>query len=1584
VRELGAGASGRVLLVQERSGGLAQRALKIVQPEAEEAVRCEFTLLTRIAHPHLARVHELVRVDESELGARLPRAALGLVSDFAAGVPADRAARELSLSRPRLLLFAVRVLDRTARALAAVHAHGFVHGDVKPDNVIVTPDAAELRLIDLGFARPPGFVAQPSGTPHFMAPELWRGEVSPASDVFALGVLVRELLSPAQGVFDGPRSVAEHLARALQPLAALPAWVPAPLEALLSRMCAPDRTQRLGSARAVLEALADVAASLEAPLARELVGPAAAARSAAERASAVTALPLFGQSEALAKLGVALRKRELCAVVGPLGSGRSRVVRDAVFALQLERAGRGAPVPSYRVLTRLPQALDDGPQLLHVLRADAVDLNEAHALLLAARVVGQECLIVLERTLPLTAADVTAVAVERLSSAAVQELLQSALPEQPIKASLVRDATAASGGMAARLCQLLGAGLLAGADMSLSAGLRAHALRAGADDAHIPEQAWPLVQTLCVAGGSLPQNAVLVCVPNEALAAGAHLACALGLCSRSSDGRLALRPDVQASVWKQLSPERRSELARAIPAGQLGPRARAFLACAQADSARVVAEFANAAQLELQNGDPAAAADLTTEAEQLLGRLPEPLALLRAEALRALGDYRQALATLAAVSGVPAQLARAEILRLLGDASAAREAAEAILTQHRHDRDDKEDRQARTGRPAASALLARLALDSGEHDLCREHALTALASDEDPAARRASEVLALLELGLGQLLPARAAAEVGLGWARRRGERAAEARLLAVVGAIDRADGELRSAARSFARACELADAQGEYHAAASFLINLGTAQLDAGELGPALRSLRQGARRLARLGRQRDLARALTNLVLAAQLTGDFERALSLGELAEQTARDANDVCALAFALLSSAEVMAEQGQLVAARERLRTLPSLAALAPVDRASALARAASLHAGLGDAVHAALQLEAAEALLPSAGAADVECALARAALCRLQGDPIAAAGHAERALASANLRGEFAVQVLALLAAGAAAEALGDLALSRNRFAQLRTLLDSAALTLSAVERALLRRVKAYRAALSALPMAQPRVEVDQRFRQLTLIVKRLTAETRLQRLYELILDGAIELSGAESGVLLRKDAQGGVRVRAARSEGGSSVAGAQLSQSIVARVLATGQPLSTVDAAEDARLSAATSVHALCLRSVLALPIRVHDDVVGLIYLEDRLRPFAFGEAEVALLADFSDLSAMTISGLERLRRERRAVRRLSLAQARLARQVEVQALEISSWKSAKQGAGEHPGIVAESSAMREVLALSLRVARSDVPVLIRGESGTGKELVAKAIHDASSRREQPFISENCGAIPEALLESALFGHVKGAFTGADRRRIGLFEAANGGTLLLDEIGEMNPNMQARLLRVLQDGEVRPLGGERSVRVDVRVLAATHRDLDAMVADGSFREDLFYRLAVVSVAIPPLRERSDDILPLVRYFIHKHAPDRSPRVDRRALDRLLSQPWPGNVRQLENEVRRALVLGGDVLREEHFGVARAREAGNAPAELHLRSQIDDLERRLIRRALDIAKGNQTRAAELLGVSRFGLQKMLKRLGLLA
>jgi transcriptional regulator with GAF, ATPase, and Fis domain len=1669
VRELGAGDSGRVWLVNDCLAGGVARALKWVQPEAAERVHCELALLSRIVHPNLARVYELVRGPAP--------GALGLISDYAPGEPVDRAARKLATRREELLTFALRVLHATASALAALHDHGFVHGDVKPEHGLVSPDAARLHVIDLGLARPPGLESQVSGTPHYMAPESWRGEVAPAGDIYALGVTVRELLAPA----DPPLTAAEpelYFARSLQPRAALPSWVPAPLAGLLERMCAVDRAARIATGAELVDALADLGAALGGKLGRELGASATQQRKARARASALTALPLIGRQGAFAALREALEREPLIAVVGARESGRSRVVRDAVFAWQAACSARGDAIASYRVVTRLPELPESGASVLHVLDADTAEASEVQAWLRAAELIGGPQRVVLECTaLPAGFAGLS-IALPLLAAADVQALLRAALPGESVREPLVREALAVSGGLAARLCRVLIAARLAGAELSDPSVLRAHAARAEGE-VRVPERALPLARLLAVSGGSLSHAAAVSCGSELAIAEAARALCALGLCTRGEGGRLRLRPDVQLGLWRQLTAAERAELARglrALPEEAWDGRERAFLALASGEPAAAASELAALAEQLLGAGDPAAAHALLVEARELFEELPAQLALCDAEALRALGRYPRALATLEPIvaasgeleldaigigrsngagvsraasqlgafasSGLartarsPAEEARsvlsgaaqqargiaerglllrrdvpgaddgaaepsrpddaararmspavveravvllAEVSRLSGDAVRARAIAEQVLA-----------RVSAGARAACHALLGRVALDAGDWTRCRAHAREAARLEDEPAALRASELLALADLSEGELARARVHADAGIAAARHQGARAAEARLCAVLGSIERAEGAPLAAARSFGRAFELARAHGEYHAAASFSVNLATAQLDAGELGPALRNLRRGASALARLGRERDSARVLTNLALAAQLMGDFASALAAGEQAQAFAARAGDAFASAVALLSCAEVALERGDSAGARARLEALPELSGLAPVDRAVALARAAALWVGLREEAAALQQLTAAEALLPSAPAAAAECALARCALVRARGEHAAALEHAERAVAEAKARGELAVSVLSLAAAAHAAEASGQVALAHARFSELRALLDAAALTLTAAERAQLRGVRAYRAALAALPAAAPgtREQVDQRFRQLTWHVKRLTGETRLSRLYDAILEAAIELSGAESGVLLRRVAE---RVRPCAvfgPAGTEALAGAQWSQSIVTRVLASGQPLSTVDAAQDASLAAASSVHALSLRSVLALPIRVQDAVSGVIYLEDRLRPFAFGEAELAVLSDFSALAALAITGVERLRRERRAVRRLSLAQERLARQLELQAQELEAWKQtqAPGDPSEQTGIVAQSGAMREVLGLALRVASSDVPVLIRGESGTGKELVARAIHAHSPRNKRPFVSESCAAIPEALLESALFGHVKGAFTGADRRRVGMFEAADGGTLLLDEIGEMSPSMQTRLLRVLQEGEIRPLGGERTVRVDVRVLAATHRDLDAMVIAGTFREDLFYRLAVVNLTLPPLRDRSEDVIPLVQHFIQKHAPGRSPRVERRALDRLLTHSWPGNVRQLENEVRRALVLGGEVLREEHFGLSQPKEGASKSdaSSLNLRAQVDDLERKLIRRALDLARGNHTRAAELLGVSRFGLQKMMKRLGMRA
>ena len=410
-------------------------------------------------------------------------------------------------------------------------------------------------------------------------------------------------------------------------------------------------------------------------------------------------------------------------------------------------------------------------------------------------------------------------------------------------------------------------------------------------------------------------------------------------------------------------------------------------------------------------------------------------------------------------------------------------------------------------------------------------------------------------------------------------------------------------------------------------------------------------------------------------------------------------------------------------------------------------------------------------------------------------------------------------------------------------------------------------------------------------------------------------------------------------------------------------------------------------SVHALRLRSVLAVPLVARGDVLGVVYLDDRVRRGAFGDAELGWVRLVASQAALAIADARDQALLRRAVRRAERANAKLAAELGMREAELEVARAElAQGSGtrfRYDEIAGRSEPMRAMLRLVDRVTASDVPVLLSGESGTGKELVARAIHANGARASRPFVSENCGSVPEPLLESTLFGHVRGAFTGASSTRAGLFDVADGGTLLLDEIGEMPLSMQTKLLRVLQNGEVRPVGGEKVHKVDVRILGATHRDLEAMVAAGTFREDLYYRLNVVSIRVPALRERPSDIPLLVTHLVEKHAEGRKVKVTRAAMDRLTTFPWPGNVRQLENEIRRAFVLADDRidLAELSDEVARGGPNASRNAGLGLKARVDALEVQLVRDALERTKGNQTRAAEILGISRFGLQKMIRRLG---
>ncbi len=300
---------------------------------------------------------------------------------------------------------------------------------------------------------------------------------------------------------------------------------------------------------------------------------------------------------------------------------------------------------------------------------------------------------------------------------------------------------------------------------------------------------------------------------------------------------------------------------------------------------------------------------------------------------------------------------------------------------------------------------------------------------------------------------------------------------------------------------------------------------------------------------------------------------------------------------------------------------------------------------------------------------------------------------------------------------------------------------------------------------------------------------------------------------------------------------------------------------------------------------------------------------------------------------------------------------------------------------LIGARGGLRDAIALARKVLDSNTTVLLRGETGTGKELFARLIHDSGPRRARKFVAQNCGALPESLLESELFGHARGAFTGATAERRGLFEEAHGGTILLDEVGEMTPATQLRLLRVLQEGEVRRVGESTTRKIDVRVIAATNADLEAKVDEGTFRRDLYYRLDVFPLTLPPLRERAEDVPVLADYFLKLHRGGKAvSSFTAEALRCLRAYPFPGNVRELENEVQRALALAddGQPIGIEHLS-ERVRDTAGAPsAPTTLNEAIEQLKRRMIEDALREC-GSKTRAAERLGLTRQSLQQMLRR-----
>ena len=489
-------------------------------------------------------------------------------------------------------------------------------------------------------------------------------------------------------------------------------------------------------------------------------------------------------------------------------------------------------------------------------------------------------------------------------------------------------------------------------------------------------------------------------------------------------------------------------------------------------------------------------------------------------------------------------------------------------------------------------------------------------------------------------------------------------------------------------------------------------------------------------------------------------------------------------------------------------------------------------------------------------------------------------------------------------------------------------------------------------------------------------IARSLNAVGRVQELLDRVLIAALEISGADRAYLLQRDEGGHLRTVASRTREGSpgdpSVV-LEISHTILDRVLDQGRTLFVSDALNNPDFMSRRSVRELSLRTVVCVPLAGPSGVTGALYVDSQSVSGLLEREGVEILEAFAAQAAIALET---------AAHRERLEEA-------AESLEAEN-RTLKQALGERTRwdkILGRSPAMEKVFLILDRVVDNSVTVLLQGETGTGKELVAQALHFNGPRREHNFVPVNCGALPGNLLESELFGYVKGAFTGAERDHPGLVEAADGGTLFLDEIGELPPPLQVKLLRVLQEGEVRRVGETKARRVDVRFVAATNRDLEQEVREGRFREDLYYRVNVVTVSLPPLRERGDDVILLAEHFLERVAqrmgrPGLHLGADARRA--LLTHSWPGNVRELVNAVERAgaLARGDRVQPEDLLPGAAAGPRSRPPREGTLKETLLKAEEEAILDALRESGGNISQAARSLGVSRQHLHTRIRRLNI--
>jgi transcriptional regulator with GAF, ATPase, and Fis domain/Tfp pilus assembly protein PilF len=1579
---IGRGAFGRVLKVIDAQTS-EPRALKL-SARGDAMLLDEFEQLAKLHHPSLPQVFEVGRTTEpiDDVAAGAPF----FIAEWVGGGRADTRAWD----DPRAVW---ALLADVAGALAVIHGAGLVHGDVAPGNVLVVDDTGGPRavLVDLGLAG--GDSAR--GTPTYMAPEAFAGDVEPRSDLYGLGATVVRLVT-GRPPFEAPT-----LGELVQRIVAGPrpelTVLPRPLADLVRRLLSRDPDDRPASALAVLDELDQLAPAISAGLARR-------AHPKVGAPPAPVAWP--GAAPVIERLAAGLAGRgAVHVVVGIAASGARQLVDGAVRRWQLDEVSRRRQAPDVIAgsldeiaaalgeaavapasdargwIERVARASRRRQALVVVELADDPRANDVVAAL--ARAGGERSVVVLVDA-PIAARDgVTTYAIPLLDADGVQTLAAAMLGSAPPR-GWSRSLRDACDGLAVTAVELLrsiaderepfaidwAARTSAGAAELRDRQLRA--LGAGARRLALAIAVWGgrarIDRALATARAGGATLGLVELVELERAGLARRRGHELAIDRATADAALALDRDAVSAV----------AVAGLAAAGDASLDARAaLLAHAPVDKPRGELACDIAEQLLVRGRADRARA----VAERAIPVVPARAGLLAARAAAAAGAYRDveplaAAAQRAGASDVDAQLVIARAAQRAGDLDAA-EAALAEL--HR----------ARPDHAEVAGTYARLLVTRSRFADARDVANAAGGAVTGLRAEAAG--LAAFYLGeLDEADRAFAALEVG---GTADGDGAAVGRALSLRGMVAQQRGQLGLASDRYREAARRLAEVGEVHAAAVAELNLGTALSERGRASEALPRLAAAGRVFAELGATTEQIAADLNRGNALIAVGQLDEARAAAEAALARADGAPHL--RAFALLVLADVRRRLGDDTAAERCCRDALALAlegddAHAQVSAYIGLAEVGSAVEVDVDALCASdddrdrWQIARGRLALRGSSAPERELvALARAC-----------AGVAARATDGDRLERAFRGHAVAALLAGRGGDAVlarGEADRARGAFAAL------AAAT-----------APAFRAGLDAdpdlvrLPAGEPAAARSPRsdsnaahLRRLLTLSRRLNTEASVERILDEVIDTAIELTAAERGFLLLRQPTGELTAVVSRNFAMGDLdvpAGGSVSRSIAERAAQSGEPVLTVDAGHDERFAVAASVAALRLRSVLAVPLRQRGVITGCIYVDHRLRDGAFDDAAATVLGELADIAAIAIENTRLTDDLKRSTREVDELNRRLSNELADRDAELVRVKADLPDRDRlrhrYERIVGRSPAMVRMLDILDRAAATSLPVVVVGESGTGKELVARALHDHGPRRDGPFVAINCSAVPEPLLESELFGHVRGAFTGADRDRRGLFEVADGGTLFLDEIADTSPAMQAKLLRVLQDGMIRRVGDSKTRKVDVRVVAASQRSLAELAAAGTFREDLRFRLEVIAVPVPALRDRDGDVPLLVDKLLALLCPGKEPpRLTRAALRALSQHRWPGNVRELENALARGVAMGGDVidvadLPEAVVAAAARPEPAKPPVgdDLRLKPALLATEQAYITAAMARAKSNQTVAARLLGLSRFGLQKKLRRL----